>query len=519
MAATLIWLPAASADAVDLERLVSPGPLIAAHEREAESCRACHARFDRSSQIDLCLKCHEDVAGDLERRQGFHGRLPTGSECRGCHGEHEGADADITGLLAESFDHGRTDFPLEGGHAAVACAACHPPDRKRREAPTDCASCHGDDDPHEGRLGERCGSCHDPEAWTRPSFDHDTTKFPLAGRHAEAACQACHPGQRFGPTATECAACHRVDDVHRGRLGPDCAKCHDPNGWKQSGFDHGRETRFPLSGRHAGLDCRRCHGGEPLAPAKWRPEQRCVGCHRSDDDHHGLRGLRCESCHDSVAWSRTRFDHQRDAHFALAGAHAGLACDLCHVGALNETKTPTRCVDCHATVDVHASSLGSDCSSCHGEAGWRERVRFDHGRSDFPLLGLHQLASCEDCHPSARFGEAETACAACHVGADVHEGGLGSGCAHCHNPNGWARWLFDHDRQTKFPLAGGHTGLACRACHRGRGASATPAKAPELSTRCRACHLPDSPHDDAFGRDCERCHVDLSWKQIRRRLP
>lgn len=519
MAAALIWLSAPDAGAVDLERLVSPGPLIAAHEREAKECNACHARFDRSSQIELCLKCHEEVAGDLASARGFHGRLPPGTECRGCHGEHEGADADIRGLLAESFDHARTDFALEGAHAAVACAACHPADRKRRDAPADCVACHGEADPHEGRLGERCESCHHPDDWTRPSFDHATTRFPLRGRHADAACVACHPGQRFGPTATECAACHRVDDVHRGRLGDDCAKCHDPGGWKQSDFDHARQTRFALSGRHAELDCRECHGGEPLAPGRFSEQQRCVGCHRADDDHHGLRGARCESCHASRAWSQVRFDHLRDARFALAGAHAGLACDLCHLSALHETKTPTGCVDCHAEIDVHAGSLGGDCASCHGESGWREQVRFDHGRSDFPLLGLHQLASCEDCHVSARFGETASECEGCHVGADVHEGGLGSGCERCHNPNGWERWLFDHDRQTEFALAGGHAGLACAACHPGSGASAESAATPQPSKRCRSCHLQDSPHDDAFGRGCERCHVDSSWKQIRRRLP
>jgi hypothetical protein len=37
----------------------------------------------------------------------------------------------------------------------------------------------------------------------------------------------------------------------------------------------------------------------------------------------------------------------------------------------------------------------------------------------------------------------------------------------------------------------------------------------KLSKECRGCHLQESPHNDAFGRDCERCHVDTSWKKIR----
>jgi hypothetical protein len=54
------------------------------------------------------------------------------------------------------------------------------------------------------------------------------------------------------------------------------------------------------------------------------------------------------------------------------------------------------------------------------------------------------------------------------------------------------------------------------ACHRAESSTSSGGTL-ALPTTCRSCHLRDSPHDDAYGRDCERCHVDTSWKQIERR--
>jgi hypothetical protein len=504
--------------AVDLESLISPGPLLEAHAREAKECAACHERFDQSSQNRLCLECHEDVRSDVEQRVGLHGdiRRAADTECRACHTEHKGEGADIVGLVAESFDHGRTDFALEGRHAALSCSGCHEAGARRRDAKSSCSACHSAADPHEGQLGDECASCHEPAGWRKVTFDHDTTKFPLEDRHLEAPCAACHPQQRFGKTATSCVSCHRVDDAHRGRLGPKCADCHTTAGWKRVGFDHGKQTRFALRGRHAKIECRTCHESEP---EQVKLERKCVSCHRPDDDHRGLRGDRCERCHDARAWKPDSFDHARDAKYSLRGAHAKVACELCHTGKMYVDETPVRCGGCHASVDVHEGSLGDKCESCHGEKSWRDRVRFDHDLTSFPLLALHKLATCEDCHVSKRFGEAETGCAACHARADVHDGRLGQDCAVCHNPNGWDRWLFDHDRQTDFPLHGAHTDLACGDCHRSepRTGSSKDGRYLDLSTRCRSCHLSDSPHDDAYGRDCERCHVDTSWTQIERR--
>ena len=62
-------------------------------------------------------------------------------------------------------------------------------------------------------------------------FDHGKTKFPLTGKHVRADCADCHKTKLEG-TARDCVACHRQDDVHRGRR-PDCARCHTTNNWHQ----------------------------------------------------------------------------------------------------------------------------------------------------------------------------------------------------------------------------------------------------------------------------------------------
>jgi len=129
----------------------------------------------------------------------------------------------------------------------------------------------------------------------------------------------------------------------------------------------------------------------------------------------------------------------------------------------------------------------------------------------FPLLGLHALAQCSDCHDGASFGDAKSECAACHASKDVHERRLGSDCARCHNPNGWEVWRFDHSSSTRFPLTGAHEGIDCLACH------TAPVRGGEvrLSSSCGDCHALDDAHRGGFGVRCGDCHGTASWKGAR----
>jgi hypothetical protein len=504
-AAALMGLVSFQAGAVDFETLLMPGELGRAHAEFESDCSKCHTPLRRTAQKPLCLTCHEQVDADLASGVGFHGRAGAvqRSECRTCHPDHRGRTADVLGLDPETFDHEVTDFALEGSHRLVLCNGCHVPDKTYRDAPSDCVSCHRDDEPHRGRLGTVCADCHSPLGWSDTRFDHSKTDFPLVGGHRSVDCAHCHPSERYENTPGDCYACHRLDDSHRGRLGSDCGECHSPRGWKKTGFDHDRETRFRLTGAHRNATCNQCHSEDPHHE---KPRTDCYSCHKLDDDHRGANGVECERCHGSSAWTRPTFDHDRDTRFPLRGSHASLVCTRCHNDAPYEEKRDTRCYACHRADDVHEGQEGTRCERCHNEGAWGDDVFFDHEITRFPLLGLHAVAACEACHMSATFQDADTGCWSCHATDDSHEHRFGESCQLCHNPNGWKLWDFDHGRQTDFPLHGAHEDLDCHACH-----SRSLESHVRRGSGCHACHAADDVHRGGFGRDCARCHSETSW--------
>lgn len=500
--ALLLALPATGAG---FEELLSPGELAEAHAELDGRCGDCHQAMKRSNETPLCLACHGDVEQDRTLGHGLHGRSEPAlrSPCRSCHPEHRGRDADLLGLARTTFDHELTDFPLAGAHRAAACASCHEPDAKHRDAPADCVSCHREDDAHTGSLGDDCGSCHEPLRWTGAPFDHASTGFRLEGGHADVACGLCHPSEAYDRAEPACASCHDIDDAHGGRFGAACQDCHAPLEWKRSHFDHERDTRQPLRGAHATASCESCHQRPGVAPAT-----RCNDCHAVDDVHRGTRGVDCQRCHGEDRWATRRFDHAAEAEWPLAGRHAEVDCDGCHVGSL-EARLDTRCSSCHSADDAHRGQLGDDCAGCHRPAGWLRELEFDHDLAAFPLLGLHAMVACAECHRSPRFHDTPAECASCHRGVDPHEGRLGPDCQRCHNPNDWALWRFDHATATRFPLDGRHEGLRCEGCHRQAGSGA-----PRISDACSSCHRRDDAHRGGFGDECQRCHTAESWTVV-----
>jgi len=267
-------------------------------------------------------------------------------------------------------------------------------------------------------------------------------------------------------------------------------------------FDHSK-TKFPLLGAHGNIACATCHIGERY---KGLPTA-CISCHSQQDKHAGRHGDRCETCHSPKKWGMVTFNHDKATKFPLRGGHAKVACERCHTGDPYRDKLAMACVSCHQKDDPHKGQLGSNCGQCHEETGWRQRVAFDHDLTHFPLIGPHAVVRCEDCHRTQSFKDAPQACASCHDDKH-HVGRLGANCATCHNPHGWARWRFDHGRQTRYALTGGHQNLQCHACH--RETNAVKVSAP---TTCYACHSRDDAHEGAFGRACEKCHDTHSFKQ------
>jgi hypothetical protein len=496
--------PTGKTRASELETLLMPGKVSAAHAKIEADCTQCHDRADRARQPQLCVACHREIGADLLARKGLHGRMQAASaaQCKACHSEHLGRDADIVKFAREQFDHSVTNFELDGAHVSVACASCHAAGRKFRQAPSTCAACHRGVEPHEGKLGAKCQNCHATSSWAKIGFDHDKTVFPLRERHRDTACAACHFGNRYAGTPKLCVSCHAPDDVHRGERGSNCGECHTQTSWTTAKFDHAK-TGFPLLGVHNRIDCQGCH---TTGNFKDKLPKDCIGCHAGVDSHAGRFGKLCSNCHDSDAWKPAKFDHTRDAHLALDRAHARLDCHACHTAAVAEQKLGKECGHCHRADDVHGGRLGTNCETCHQPESWKAGIRFDHDLTNFPLVGLHVTVPCEQCHADRRFKGAPRDCNGCHRPDDVHKGRLGKECSRCHSPNGWRLWNFDHGKETGFALNGAHAKLTCEGCHR------PPPDQVKLSQSCAACHVNDDVHHGQYGRQCDRCHSTISFK-------
>jgi hypothetical protein len=406
-------------------------------------------------------------------------------------------------------------------HAKIEeeCSQCHDRADRNRQAVL-CMACHKDvaadvrtHTGFHGRLDSvdkaQCKACHSEHQGrdavivklSRPSFDHARTDFALTGAHASADCDSCHrPGRKFRDASSGCVDCHRADDPHGGKLGAACAGCHETSSWSHARFDHDK-TKFVLRDAHRAVACVTCHSGNRYAGTPTT----CVSCHAPDDVHRGTRGQDCASCHTAVAWKTSRFDHEKEARFALVGAHALITCQGCHKTPNMKDPLPRDCAGCHRADDAHATRFGSACEKCHGPSNWKPAT-FEHARDGrYELLGSHAKLGCNACHTAVIANQKlGTDCVACHRTSDAHGGKLGTDCARCHGVDAWRKEVnFDHDL-TKFPLVGLHVTVPCHACH-------TSSSFLGVAADCNGCHQRDDRHKGAFGKDCESCHSPSGW--------
>ena len=470
-------------------------------------CAKCHTGGKRWAEAPQeCNACH--------RKDDVH-KGSLGAKCADCHTENRWTEA--------KFDHDTTKFVLKGKHVDVKCRDCHRAGQPYADAPETCVGCHRADDRdkgHKGRYGDKCESCHDAKSWRGISFNHDTeTRYLLRGKHRAVKCDNCHTGTQ--PNAlyrdklgNDCLACHKKDDKHKGSLGAECQACHQESNWKETGrFDHDR-SRFPLLGKHVDADCKACHKTTNYRDAP----STCIGCHRADDKHERNLGEGCGACHGEKTWKIPRFDHEV-TRFALRGGHAvqAVTCKSCHADLKHYRDTPRDCIGCHKKDDKHEAQLGERCESCHTDLRWRDTPRFDHARARFPLVGSHLPLKCSACHATPRYRDAARDCVGCHRKDDKHKDALGTACESCHNQRAWALVRYDHARQARYPLEGGHARASCAACHR-QPAPTGKAIAP-VGRECIACHRSDDAHDGGFGPRCDTCHVVTDWKTLRARRP
>lgn len=487
-------------------------PLDGLHAPLAANCAACHkTRSFLAAAGTTCVSCHTDT---------HKGSL--GAECSKCHS----TGLKFAAAATTAFDHGRTRFPLAGGHLKATCASCHVNKQYKGIAFQSCANCHKD--PHAGKLGPTCRSCHTEAAWRTSKVDHARTAFPLRGKHATVECAKCHlkPAALAKVRFDTCAACHT--DPHRGTFRQDCGACHTEVTFKKGAFDHAT-TRFALVDKHAGLGCVACHKtSRPAANDFKGLKTTCDSCH--SDVHRGELGLACEKCHSARTWEVKTFTHANPRAF-FGGLHAPLACAQCHTATMQPTRstaaipalrvgfatTSATCVACHK--DVHLGQFASTCDTCHSVVTPRFAVAaFDHKLTKFPLTGKHAPAACDACHKvetgafpaghgtARRLKGVDTACAACHQ--DPHKGQLDRACQTCHGTQTFALPAYTHKnaRALRAFFAGRHTSATCVSCHKplSTPASATQAVSYTVSTTCTNCHA--DVHRGALGPACDSCH-------------
>ncbi len=473
-------------------------PLLGEHKRVR--CLDCHEKEQWSGIPKDCKACHESE----DPHRGQFGNRP----CSRCH-----QSGSWTRLV---FDHVKqSSFPLLGKHKTLSCKRCHPPygkSLKFKGVDGECKTCHEKDDRHGGQFGDKpCSNCHRPDSWHTIVFDHTVTRFPLEGRHSRTMCDKCHPG---GNTEVKqpmvCRACHA--DIHEGQFGNlDCKACHGFQSFAIEDFDHDR-ANWPLTGKHAQLECSDCHQGGRFKPI----DHRCRDCHR--DFHEGQFGKKpCDVCHVTDTWSdvSAKFVHDRDSRFPLLGAHEALECEKCHFN--NRFKPLDReCGGCH--IDIHQGDKGPDCGDCHNQTDWRVNAGIAHDFGRFKLEGAHDTIPCERCHVGSRkLGGTGVECVNCH--RDPHFGALGPFCADCHDQKEWIPARFKHWR-TGYRLTGEHRFVPCKACHMNNVWGGLP-------TACEFCHLNQWMRTNQqpglcnhairhWGPgNCENCHTTRGWDRLR----
>ncbi|MDL1951177.1 hypothetical protein FBQ97_15370, partial [Acidobacteria bacterium ACD] len=297
------------------------------------------------------------------------------------------AHASLEGLASCEKCHERGK-----GVSASKCVACHRPVAERiaarrgvhRDVNGDCTSCHV----------EHAGVDAELRPFETEGFDHRAeTGFPLEGRHAPLAgkCEACHRTRSFLKADPACSSCHA--DVHKGRLGADCLRCHDasvPFREARSRFDHAKAA-FALTGAHRTVACGKCHKDGAWKGLRF---DTCASCHA--DPHRAAFGADCASCHTEESFRTRKVDHAR-TRFPLRGRHAAVACERCHAGpALKKRPAFDRCAACHQ--DPHRGTFRQDCAACHTESGFRG-APFDHAaKTTFALTGRHAEVPCAACH-------------------------------------------------------------------------------------------------------------------------
>ena len=244
---------------LSLSAQLSPGALSNSHSslEGISNCTQCHVLGNKVSDAK-CLACHTEIQSRIDAGKGYHSSAEVKEySCFNCHSEHNGKDSKLIQFNAEAFDHSLTGYTLSGAHAAIKCPDCHNSgnisgqklkSKKNTYLGLDekCLSCHADY--HQQTLSASCLNCHSTDSFKPASkFNHNTSRFPLNGRHKTVDCLKCHRketinGKEFqefrGVSFSNCTSCHK--DPHQNQFGQNCRQCHTEDSFhKRNRATHG----------------------------------------------------------------------------------------------------------------------------------------------------------------------------------------------------------------------------------------------------------------------------------------
>lgn len=393
-------------------------PLLGIHAKI--DCDKCHKiemqnekKFQHFAgvQFNSCTNCHKDPHSNK-----------FGQICQKCHTVE--SFHNIIGL--NTFDHGKTNYPLTGKHVSVNCVSCHKGNYTLPIKHDRCTDCHTDY--HKGQFAKNgvspdCAECHNTEGYIKPLYTverHNKTNFILDGKHQSALCGTCHKKDvewdfvKMGKTCNDCHADYHKGQFVKGGVSPGCKECHNTIAFSDAiySIDKHNTTNFPLEGAHLATPCLSCH----KSGKEWQFKEIgkfCVDCHTNIHknliDNKYYPNQDCKRCHNVSTWHEVNFDHSL-TNFPLLGKHNNIACKDCHLfkkndGTINQkfSGVSDNCLTCHKDVHNHQFDDNdvSPCGRCHGFSSWRADL-FNHDNSRFKLMNAHKEVKCDKCHDKAR---------------------------------------------------------------------------------------------------------------------
>lgn len=215
-----------------------------------------------------------------------------------------------------------------------------------------------------------------------------------------------------------------------------------------------------------------------------------------------------------------KFNHAMTL-FPLTGAHMGVNCRECHKDG-SITSISSDCQSCHPMNFNHTANTG-DCNLCHSTATFSAPF-FNHTRAGFNVKGAHikiVIGNCKSCHKANVYAGVPWVCSNCHnppspdfcsADAPVHAGALD--CESCHNQVTFQWGKYDRHNSFATKLYGGHSNIACSACHsspRGNCLSSIIYRDGTAYGSCANCHTRNyrgNEHHSGLPTDanCGKCH-------------